>query len=208
MLSRHGKQQSHSLGYKGMTKNKSLVISLMLLLVAIGSFWLILATMLYQDKPQIDLGDRHDAFMEQVVLMKTNAAGELAYRFSADKMWHYPKGDQIRFTLPRLTLFQPDQTPWQIAAGQGLSEQGGETIRLWQDVSGHQVAGKNNSETTILTQAAVLYPQRRYAQTDQAIIIKQPNAQVTGIGAQVDLEAGMIKLLANTKVLYDPNIKH
>ncbi|GJM07403.1 MAG: hypothetical protein DHS20C10_11370 [marine bacterium B5-7] len=182
-------------------------------------FWLILLTaiastilLVREVKPvhQHDQALRDqipDQFMWDVTATKFDEQGVRTSKLYSPHVIHYPKDDTSTLTTPKITIYRAPDPAWYIQAKHGTTRQGTTIIHLTDDVRIHQAAGKNNHETTLLTQALSFYPDRHFAETDKPVTMFQPGSYVNATGMQADFINNWVKLLSNARGDYAPT-KH
>ncbi|MEE9254763.1 MAG: LPS export ABC transporter periplasmic protein LptC [Pseudomonadales bacterium] len=177
------------------------------------SYWLILAIGLGlvvlvtregpESPPRVlspELDQEPDYYMEGADIRQFDELGELRYRMRAERVSHYPARNVTELDAPHLTLFEQQPTPWVVSSDWG-------TIR-------HQVGAENGSRDVVelidhvklerhvgevefievTTSKLTLYPDRKYAETDEAVMIKSHTGRTTAHGFSADLQAGQLTL--------------
>ncbi len=133
--------------------------------------------------------------------------GKLINKIVSPELTHYPEKNTFILLAPRIFVQRDEQQqPWNIAADHGKAENGSQTITLWNNVHLQQIAGKSNNQTTITTNKLVYFPNKKFAETDQAIKIVQPGMEINSIGMQAYLDQGDVKLLSKAEGQYNPVI--
>jgi len=143
--------------------------------------------------------DEPDLYMGDAVIAQFNADGTLRYRLSCTEILHF-EGDAItRLGAPRLEFRRAPQPPWWVTARAGSisyrSGPGGsreEVVVLTDDVRFERREDSRFIEIT--TESLRIYPERRFAETDQTVMIATHAGRTTAAGFSGDLEAGRVKL--------------
>jgi lipopolysaccharide export system protein LptC len=145
-----------------------------------------------------------DAFMEDVHAKRMDSFGHLESELTTPKLIHYPENDRLTIESPQMIIYREKTPPWTINANHAETYADFKLVYLWEDVKIHEAASKDSYETTLLTHALTLYPDRRFAETDQEITMIQPGSEIKATGMQVSLPEGWVKLLSKARGFYDP----
>ena len=148
-----------------------------------------------------------DQFMWDVSATKFDEKGVRTSELRSPHIVHYPKDDTSALKTPKITVYHAPAPAWHIQAKHGKTQEGTSIIDLSEDVRIHQAAGKNNYETTLLTQALTFYPDRHFAETDKPVTMFQPGSHVEATGMQADFVNNWVKLLSHARGDYAPT-KH
>jgi lipopolysaccharide export system protein LptC len=158
----------------------------------------------------LKLANQPDSFAMKIDVVRYDHAGQMATHLLAPKMIHYPNNNLSIFISPQIILYNAKTQPWVITADKGFAHNGFDQITLKGHVVIHQVAGKNNDETTITTEVLIINGQDKTAQTDKEITMYQKNnngstMKMTATGMQANQKTGEIKLLSHTRGFYVPS---
>jgi lipopolysaccharide export system protein LptA len=151
-----------------------------------------------------------DSYANQLTVTVMNDAGDKAYRFFSPELKHYPEGDRTEFSLPHLTLFEKNATPWELTASSGISLKGGDQINFQDNVTLTQ------NKTRIVTPRLTVYPKKRLLFSDETKGVYAEPAKpplyisadhssldrLTGIG----VFTGNVKLVRETNTLNTPKL--
>ena len=158
--------------------------------------------------PELEL--EPDFYMEGADISQFNELGQLRYRMRAERVAHYPARNITELDAPHLTLFEQQATPWEVSSKEGTihhetgPENGShEVVELNHDVKlqRHSGAGEFMEVTTSML---TLYPDRKYAETDEAVMIESHTGRTTAHGLSADLEAGLLTLYSDVHTVVLP----
>jgi lipopolysaccharide export system protein LptC len=144
-----------------------------------------------------------DAYMLDVVYMRTNDQGYREVVMRSPHVIHYNEHNTSDFQMPNITIFNKRQN-WLITAQTGHSVNGTEIVYLNDNVQIHQQPTDNSPTTLFKTAELTIFPKQNRISTEQSVLIEQPGVTITGEGLKGDLTTGNIKLLSNTRGRYDP----
>ena len=128
--------------------------------------------------------------------------GKLQYEMTADKVEHLKATDVTLLTTPDLQMFRGTLYPWHIQSKQGEVSPGGTQVELIDSVRVARTDDKNR--TTIITSSRMtVFPQKQYAQTEQAVRIDGAGGVTTAKGMKAYLNDGRMDLLSNVRGQYE-----
>ena len=128
--------------------------------------------------------------------------GKLQYEMTADKVEHLKATDVTLLTTPDLQMFRGTLYPWHIQSKQGEVSPGGTQVELIDSVRVARTDDKNR--TTIITSSRMtVFPQKQYAQTEQAVRIDGAGGVTTAKGMKAYLKDGRMDLLSNVRGQYE-----
>lgn len=146
-----------------------------------------------------------DALMEDVVALVFDKQGKPKMKIVAPKMVHFAKNDMTKLVTPQLTLYRKSPTPWFVTSKSAEATKGADQINFWDDVVVQHAADENNPATIIKTPTLTVNPNAQIAETNDFIILTQPNIVIKGVGMHADMNNGDIKLLSQARGEYVPN---
>lgn len=184
---------------------RNIIISFLLLIAASLSTWSILiskqAGLIIVKTPT----ERPDAIMENVVATIINKEGKPSLKIETPKMIHYAENDTTNITTPHVTVYRESPKPWTIDSQYAQATHGIAQINFLNHVVIHHPEDKLNPTTTMQMPSLTVFPDKQIAQTDQAVILTQPDTTIHAIGMLANLNNGTIKLLSQTRTEYVPS---
>ena len=163
----------------------------------------------FQDKPAQDAAKtgkaanaEPDFYLINTSSREFDQRGELRYRFNAQGLEHFPKGDYTLVATPDITLFHNDGTPWYISANQGRITAGSETIKLWDNV----VIQRDTPQDplTMETRALTIVPKQDIAKTEQDVVITNRAGRIDATGMISYIDENRMELISNVRVRHEP----
>lgn len=151
-----------------------------------------------------------DLYMEGADISQFDEHGALRYRLRAARVANYPARHVTELDAPRLTLFEQQPSPWTVSAKEGFihhevgAESGsGEIVELIDDVKLERRV-REGEFIEVTTSKLTLYPQRKYAETDEAVMIQSHTGRTTAHGLRADLKAGQLSLYSGVHTVVLP----
>ena len=99
-------------------------------------------------------------------------------------------------------MYNANEKPWDITANKGRSEGGKSKVYLWDNVKIIQAADQNNSGFNVSTTSLTVYPDIKFAETNDPVAIIKGGSVAKAIGAKADFKSGIVDLLSNVECQY------
>lgn len=175
-----------------------LLISCATLLVAALGYWNL--------NPQDSSTPAHDAtrdnqidfFAKNTYTVQYQADGKLHYELTAEKVEHIKTSDITLMTAPNMNLFRGTDLPWKIHSERGEVSPGGTEVELIDNVRVERTDAKGRP-TVLTTSRLTVFPDKEYAQTQQAVRIVAANGVTTAQGMKAYMNDGRMLLLSNVR---------
>jgi lipopolysaccharide export system protein LptC len=178
----------------------SVILIAVVFLVALSFF----SPFRHHTKTTIEAPALPDAYMEDVVALILDKQGKPKMKIAAPKMVYYSNDDQTHLTSPQLTIYRKSPQPWYVTAKSAIATQGTEYVHFQEDVMIQHAADSSNPATIIKTATLLVRPNTQLAETNDPIILIQPNVTIKGTGMRADMNNGDIKLLSEARGEYVP----
>jgi lipopolysaccharide export system protein LptC len=140
-----------------------------------------------------------DYFVEQLRLLKANAAGDPAVRVEALHMRHYPDDRTIEFDQPNLVTLTDDRPAIRVTARTGRSPDTGEKVDLIGNVRIVRDATPEAAELVALTSTATVLLEEKVVWTDAPVRIEMGGDVLTGIGMRLDSQTRQLQVDSRVK---------
>ena len=151
---------------------------------------------------EIFFSEEPDLFMEDAIVTQYQNDGSLKYELVSNRIRHFEDRNLTRLDSPDLQMYQTDNPPWSARADEGeikyqpargnIKE---EVIYLHQNVYLEQARGERFISLT--SEDLTIYPERQYAETDQAVMIDTNAGRTKAVGLAADLERSVLELSSN-----------
>lgn len=128
--------------------------------------------------------------------------GKLQYDMTADKVEHLQASEVTLLTTPDLHMYRGTAYPWHVQSERGEVNPDGTEVELIDSVRVART-DEQNRETIITTTRMTVFPQKQYAQTEQAVRIDGAGGTTTGKGMKAYLKDGRMDLLSNVRGQYE-----
>lgn len=176
----------------------SLIVGVGVLAALAMGYWNIRPASFEPDPLVID-PRQPDFFMENAKIRQLTATGTTSYELTTERATHLADSDNTLLEKPDLTFYREGEAqPWEVRAENGQASQGGNKVRLIDNVIIEQIV-PGRPTTQLTTSALDVYPDRDYAETDQPVRIEAGNGVTTGVGMQVHFNDGTMTLLSNVR---------
>lgn len=178
------------------------LIPLLLLLGA--TYWLNLQVQSPGGSSNKNLRHDPDYVMENFTATTLDEKGKIRFLMTAKKMWHYPDDDVTLLEAPRLESLANELVPIKISALTGEVSSKGEEVLLRNEVIIVRPAFANRSELIFKTEFLRVFPNKDFADTNQAVTLLDANITLHAVGMELDNKTRSIKFLSSVKTDYVP----
>lgn len=177
--------------------NRRLRLILILLVPVLLSTWLLREQKPAPPQQDAEALDQPDYFLRGVNAFSTNAQGQLQHRLEAESLSHFPQGDYVLLSNPRIAVHQADGSHWTIQASHGqLFEQEQEfMLRGAVQIEQHGSAQGVRLETESLR----LLPDQQFAESSEAVVLQMPGSRLEGLGMELYGKEQRLLLLSTVR---------
>ncbi len=184
-------------------ERRTLVLIALLGLLALLSQWLLNLNEAGQRAPESKPRHEPDYTMDNFVITAMDSAGKPAHRLQASRMVHYADDGSSEFTRPDITLYQEDAAPWEMHAERGWMSKDHKRILLQDEVLIENPAAAPSEVWHLKTRDLTLLPDEDYAETAAPVTITGRTSVTSGVGMQVFIKQGRLKLLSQVRGRYE-----
>ncbi|CAL7960394.1 Lipopolysaccharide export system protein LptC [Gammaproteobacteria bacterium] len=146
--------------------------------------------------------DAPDFFMTNTTYVQFDQNGNVNNQFYASKIIHFTSNNNYTFDNPRMKMYNTNEQPWDITANKGRSEGGKSKVYLWDNVKVVQTASHETTDFDITTTSLTVYPNIKFAETSDGVIIIQGKSIAKAVGAKADFKSGTVSLLSSVECEY------
>jgi lipopolysaccharide export system protein LptC len=174
-----------------------------LILLLLATYWLNLQV---QPLAQVQSQQRHDVdyVVDHFSAVTLSLQGQPRFTLSAEKLWHYPDDDTTHLQMPRLTSLYADRPPTVTTAQTGKVSSQGDDVYLYDEVRVVRPAADGIGEQRFATDYLHVVPDRDWAETDQSVVMTNPNNTLRAVGMELDNKARTAKLLSRVRATHEP----
>lgn len=182
-------------------RNIVLLGAIAALLVAVG-YWNI-SPESFLEKPVAQVDEKAiDYYAINAHSVQYLPDGKVQYEMTADKVEHLKTTEVTLVTTPDLHMYRGTQYPWHVQSVRAEVNPDGTEVELIDKVRVARTDEKQR-ETIITTTRMTVFPQKQYAQTEQAVRIDGAGGTTTGKGMKAYLKDGRMDLLSNVRGQYE-----
>lgn len=124
--------------------------------------------------------------------------GKVQSDMTSDRLEHVQSTDVTLLTEPRMNLFRGTEFPWKVRSARGEVGPDGDEVELIDQVRVERTDDKGRA-TILTTSRLTVFPQKEYAQTQQAVRIDAANGVTTAQGMKAYLNDGRMLLQSNVR---------
>ncbi len=176
----------------------TLSFGLAALLVAALGYWNLNPESLLEQKPQASTDNAVDFYVINAKSVEYQIDGKLRYEMTSDKVEHLKDSDKSLVTKPDLLLYRGTEQPWHVKSERGEVSPGGTEVELIDNVRIARTDEKNRP-TIITSSRMTVFPDKEFAQTQQAVRIEAANGVTTANGMKAYLKDSRVLLLSNVR---------
>lgn len=179
-----------------------LVFGVLALLLAAAGYWNINPES-FLDKTKATVDDTAiDFYATNAHTVQYLPDGGVQYELTSDKVEHLKATDVSWLTNPDMFMYRGTAFPWHVQSKQAEVSSGGDQVELIDNVRVARTDERNR--TTIITSSRMtVFPQKQYAQTEQAVRIDGAGGVTTAKGMKAYLNDSKINLLSNVRGQYE-----
>jgi lipopolysaccharide export system protein LptC len=175
-----------------------ILFALAAVLVAALGYWNLNPASLNEQASKADADNTIDFYANNTHTVQYQADGKLHYEMTADKVEHIQASDITLMSNPNMDLYRGTELPWKIRSERGEVSPGGIQVELIDEVRIDRTDAKGRP-TILTTSRLTLFPEKEYAQTQQAVRIDAANGVTTAKGMKAYLNDGRMLLLSNVR---------
>lgn len=174
--------------------NRSVVVTLVLLAVAVSS-WLLITRQADQPPPT-NAATESGYYLRGATIKGLDDNGRHVYTLVADRIVQAPGEELVALHDVALEYALPDSEPWQLFADAGKIPASGTQIALRGNVTMNEQLMRGMPLTTIRTAALDIDLRSHTAVTGDNVEIVRGNYRLSAVGMQADFQTQTLKLLS------------
>lgn len=141
-----------------------------------------------------------DYFITGMVATETGLDGRLHQRMEATELTHFSHDDRAVVERPHLAIYEAP-APWHAYAARGQLERGGERVFL---DGGVRLTRELEQTEEIVTETLQVFPELRFAETDDPITYRSGNRLIEAVGMEISLADQHLLLKSEVRGTYAP----
>ena len=139
-----------------------------------------------------------DFYVVNATSVQYQEDGKRHYEMTAAKLEHVKSSDTTLLTNPDLQLYRGTEFPWHVQSERGEVGPEGEQVELIEKVRVERTDAKGRP-TILTTSRLTVFPDRDYAETQQAVRIDAANGVTTAQGMKAYLNDSRMILQSNVR---------
>ncbi|TWI55395.1 lipopolysaccharide export system protein LptC [Pseudomonas duriflava] len=181
------------------TLRKPLSYGLIALVLAAIGYWNLLPQRFINPAETTSVSDsRIDAFAINARAIQYRPDGKVQYEMTSERLDHVEATDITHVTRPDVLAYRGTDLPWHMRSVRAEVAPGGSQAELIDDVRVERTDAKGRS-TVLTTTRLTVFPDKDYAQTEQAVRIEAANGVTTALGMKAYLNDGRMLLLSKVR---------
>lgn len=142
--------------------------------------------------------DQIDFYVTNAQTFQFQADGSLHYEMTAERLEHDKNTDISYLTTPLMDIYRGTDLPWKVKSLRAEVSPGGVEVELIDEVKINRTDAKGRP-TILTTTRLTVFPDKQYAQTQQAVRIEAANGITTAQGMKAYLNDGRMHLLSKVR---------
>ena len=175
-----------------------LILATLAALLAAAGYWNVRPESFTAQNSDAGIDNGIDFYAIQVKSTQFQPDGKLANYMTSDKLEHLESSDITLLTNPDLLLYRGTELPWHVQSLRAEVAPEGSQVELIDSVRVARTDAKGRP-TILTTSRLTVYPDKEYAQTQQAVRIEAANGVTTAQGMKAYLNDGRMLLLSNVR---------
>ncbi|AIR88013.1 LPS export ABC transporter periplasmic protein LptC [Pseudomonas cremoricolorata] len=183
-------------------RNIALFSVIAVLFAAVG-YWNVSPESFLDDKPVAQVDENAiDYYAINAHSVQFLPDGKRQYEMTADRIEHVKVSEMTLVSKPDLQMYRGTTFPWHVQSERAEVNPDGTEVELIDSVRISRT-DEQNRNTLITSTRMTVFPQKQYAQTEQAVRIDGAGGTTTGKGMKAYLKDGRMDLLSNVRGQYE-----
>lgn len=194
----------------GMDQISTWLPVLLMMLFALGTWWLVRNAPRFSDAVQeAPASTEPDYFMQQFSVRSFDAAGRLKSELTGTEGQHYPADNTLEVTLPRMRSYDDQAQPTVATAQRAVSTDDGSEIRLYGDARvvrepAPQAGGGMTPRLEFRGEFLHAYTDEERVSSDQPVELRRGADRFTGDTFEYDNRSGVAELKGRVRGRLQP----
>jgi lipopolysaccharide export system protein LptC len=177
---------------------------LLMLALAVLTYWLELATRAEEESRQAPRRHDPDYIVDRLMHTRFNAQGLAESTLAAQNMLHYPDDDSTELVAPRLVQTKTNQAPVTVSAERATLSRDGEELFLYDNVLVVRAADAGRPETRMRTSFLHIARAQSVLRTDADVVITEGDRVLSGRGMEYHTDSRQFFLRERVRGRYLP----
>lgn len=177
---------------------RSLILATLAALLVAAGYWNIRPESFTEQSANQSTDNDIDFYVINAKSTQFQPDGKLAHQLTSSKLEHIKSSDITLLTKPDLLLYRGTELPWHVQSERGEVAPEGTQVELIDAVRVARTDAKGRP-TILTTSRLTVFPDKEYAQTEQAVRIEAANGVTTAQGMKAYLNDGRMLLLSNVR---------
>lgn len=180
------------------------LIVLLLLIAALGSFWVLEVMQRDGDEAPAELQKGEpDYSVDQFSVMRMSRTGQARYSISGVKLIHYPDRDTFEIQKPVVYSVTENQAPLTMRAERAIVDHPGNKVHMHRNVQLDRPASPKDDRFHLSSDYLLFLPDDDVVQTDKPVTIDYGTSRLSGIGMFANNATREFRLLRQVRGTFD-----
>jgi lipopolysaccharide export system protein LptC len=177
--------------------------TLAVVLLSIGSFWMLHRLELEQRNADARRLHEPDYYIDNMVRRTLGSEGQVANVLRAQRLVHFPDDDSTELASPHLEIYNGAVEPWHVVAERGWVSSGNEVVLLHGPVEIWRQNKAGERVYQVLTSELRVLPKEQYAESANPTTIIAPATVSHSVGMRANFAHERLELLNQVRARHE-----
>ncbi|MBP0600002.1 LPS export ABC transporter periplasmic protein LptC [Herbaspirillum sp. LeCh32-8] len=184
------------------------VILVVLIALALGSFWVLQVLRTTGDQQQAERPrSKPDYYLENFSYVKMGPTGLPRYDVSGTKMVHFPTDDSFEITKPVVHSLDKEKPPMELYSNTARVTDDQTQIHMYGDANAIRGAANGRDPMHLVSEYLLLLPDDEIVKTDKPVVMTTGTTRLSGVGMLANNATQVVQLFGNVRGHYEPTPK-
>ena len=195
-------------GERAAERIRLVVIVVLLIGAALGSFWVLQALRASGDQhaAQRPRG-KPDYYLENFSYVKLGPTGLPRYDVSGTKMLHFPLDDSFEITKPVVHSLDKAKPPMELYSDTARVTDDQTQIHMYGNANAIRGATNGRAPMHLVSEYLLLLPDDEIVKTDKPVAMTMGTTRLNGVGMLANNATQVVQLFGNVRGYYEPTPK-
>ncbi|KAF1047116.1 MAG: Lipopolysaccharide export system protein LptC [Herbaspirillum frisingense] len=184
------------------------VIVVVLIALALGTFWVLQALRASGDQQVSDRPrTKPDYYLENFSYVKLGPTGLPRYDVSGTKMVHFPADDSFEITKPVVHSLDKAKPPMELYSDTARVTDDQTKIHMYGNANAIRGAANGRDPMHLVSEYLLLLPDDEIVKTDKPVAMTMGTTRLNGVGMLANNATQVVQLFGNVRGHYEPTPK-
>ncbi|MFJ3057308.1 LPS export ABC transporter periplasmic protein LptC [Herbaspirillum sp. NPDC087042] len=192
-------------GERAADRIRIVVILVLLIGAALGSFWVLQALRATGDQQAAQRPrGKPDYYLDNFNYVKMGPTGLPRYDVSGTKMVHFPLDDSFEITKPVVHNLDKEKPPMELYSDTAHVTDDQTQIHMYGNANAIRGATKGRDPMHLVSEYLLLLPDDEIVKTDKPVAMTMGTTRLNGVGMLANNATAVVQLFGNVRGYYEP----